>query len=208
MSKYECQAGHTNHETKWVWTAQGKFLIYDWRQYQDFDGYCPGQDDVSMTLDLYGHWEAPDWDRARALNLQDGVVLDFGAHIGWYAITFAEMGHHVVCVEANSANIELLNINLRERNLEAQVIHSTVEAIDTLTVPDVRFIKSDVEGAELAVFLLCRDIIKRDHPMLLLECSPEFDTYYPEMLQTLIHMGYRSSLLPHELKTQANVWLT
>lgn len=193
---------HKTHDTKTVDTVNGSLIIYDWAKYQGYDGYCTGQDDVSMTLDLYGYWEA----EVVLPEFPPGVCLDFGAHIGWFTVQLAA-DHHVFAVDADPTNCVLLQMNLARRGLSATIRNSWVADIGGLNLPDVRFIKSDVEGHENEVVELCWDIINRDHPVLLLECSPEFDIYYPDMLQSLIDIGYASSVQPDELESQVNVWL-
>jgi len=212
-----CQAGHKSHDTKVVDTALGPFTIWDWQKYAGFEGYCTGQDDVSMTLDLYGIWEGVDWLRAqRYVDGREGWALDFGAHIGWYAVMFAKAGLHVFAVDADPLNCELLEINAREYGVSStiDVRQTWVADMEALSLPydPVVLIKSDVEGAELDVVTVCRSIIHDSHPALLLECSPEFDTYYPEMIDDLIEMGYRADVEGEGItgatlgETQRNVW--
>lgn len=205
-----CQAGHTTHDTKVVDTMQGPLTIYNWRKYQDFDGYCPGQDDVSKALELYGVWEGVDWDRLRITDLEPGVVLDFGSHIGWYALTLAQQGHFVLAFDSDPVNCTLLEINANRRGLEDRIrIRNTwVADVEPFDIGMVRFIKSDVEGAEDRVVTICDQIISDQHPMMLMECSPEFAPYYPKMMRDLQRRGYLTSIEPHELTSQMNVWFT
>lgn len=199
-----CQAGHRAHDTKVIDTVQGPFTVYDWKKYYGFAGYCPGQDDVSMSLDLYGSWEASDWDRVRTSEWPSGYVLDFGSHIGWYSITAAQLGHTVIAIDADAANCELLAINARHRGLDVKIINDWVENLDPMSYEGVRFIKSDVEGSEIDVVKACQSIIIEQMPVLLLECSPEFDDYYPALIEQLRGYGYTPS---DELgATQKNVW--
>lgn len=196
------------HDTKVVDTVQGPYTIFDWTQYMGFDGYCTGQDDVSMSLELYGTWEPDDWDRARTLDLEPGWVLDFGSHIGWYTMPLARQGHHVLCVDADPENMRLLELNARNFRVSPTTYLTWVDRMSSVLMPDVRFIKSDVEGAENEVVARCWNVIRRDRPVLLLECSPEFASYYPTLMQSLIDEGYTASTLPGDLETQTNVWFT
>jgi hypothetical protein len=210
-----CQAGHKTHDTKIVDTALGPFTIWDWQKYAGFEGYCTGQDDVSMTLDLYGTWESPDWLRSRRyVQGREGMALDFGSHIGWYAIMFALAGLDVQATDADPVNCELLQINARNYGVRIGVESAWVEDLPVLYYEDVRFIKSDVEGSEDEVLRVCDPIITILKPPMLLECSPEFDTYYPTMIDDLIAMGYRADVEGTEItgdtlgETQRNVWFT
>ncbi|MEE9178750.1 MAG: hypothetical protein V3U46_10020 [Acidimicrobiia bacterium] len=209
----ECQAGHKVHDTKVVDTVLGPFTIWDWEKYAGFEGYCTGQDDVSMTLDLYGIWEAPDWQRAqRYVEGREGWALDFGSHIGWYAVMFARAGLDVLAVDADPVNCELLEINAGRHRVKIDVHEVWVADMMPLGLIDTVLIKSDVEGAEDDVLEVCRYIIAGLHPALLLECSPEFDTYYPQMIDDLIGLGYRADVEGVEITgatlgdTQKNVW--
>lgn len=212
----ECQAGHKIHDTKVVDTALGPFTIWDWEKYADFEGYCTGQDDVSMTLDLYGTWEGTDWERAqRYVKGREGWALDFGSHIGWYAVMFAQAGLDVLAVDADPANCELLQINSGRQRVKIDVLNTWVADMDPLPMNRATvLIKSDVEGAELDVIEVCADVIADSHPVLLLECSPEFDSYYPTMIDDLIALGYRADVEGTEItgstlgETQRNVWFT
>jgi hypothetical protein len=218
----ECQAGHKTHDTKVVDTALGPFTIWDWQKYAGQAGlYCPGQDDVSMTLDLYGVWEAPDWERAqRYVGNREGWGLDFGSHIGWYAVMFARAGLDVLAVDSIAANCELLEINARNSGVYSR-IHIDQTWVEDMEVLAPRWldeskntvlIKSDVEGAEDEVVRVCSRIITEQHPALLLECSPEFDSYYPDMIERLIDLGYAATVDGAAIrgatlgKTQRNVW--
>jgi len=208
-----CQAGHETHDTRVVDTVQGPLKIYDWKKYQGFAGYCTGQDDVSMTLDLYGSWEGSDWVRCRqALTDTTGNVWDFGSHIGWYSIMAAELGHQVLAIDADPTNVEMLGINARNRRVKISSLCSWVADIDHLH-GDVFLVKSDVEGAEDEVVRLCRPLLRAGKiQYLLLECSPEFDDYYPALIDEIRGYGYDASIdgIPitgAELgETQKNVW--
>ncbi len=209
-----CQAGHKTHDPKVVDTALGPFTIFDWQKYAGQAGlYCPGQDDVSMTLDLYGTWEGTDWHRAQQyVGNREGWALDFGSHIGWYAIMFALAGLDVLAVDADPVNCELLQINARNYGVSIDVRQTWVADMDVLPPRDTVLIKSDVEGAELDVVRICEKIILDSHPTLLLECSPEFATYYPRMIDDLLDLGYRADVEGEEItgatlgETQKNVW--
>ncbi len=211
----ECQAGHKTHDTKVVDTALGPFTIWDWRKYAGFAGYCTGQDDVSMTLDLYGIWEPYDWRRAqRYIGNREGWALDFGSHIGWYAVMFARAGLDVLAVDMVEANCELLELNARNLGVTVaiEVWKTWVEDMEPLPAHDVVLIKSDVEGAERDVITVCVQVIADSHPTLLLECSPEFDTYYPTMIDALIKLGYSADWEGAPITgstlgdTQKNIW--
>ena len=209
-----CQAGHKTHDTKVVDTALGPFTIYDWQKYQGQAGiYCTGQDDTSMTLDLYGVWEPYDWRRAqRYVGNREGWALDFGSHIGWYAVMFARAGLDVLAVDMVAENCELLETNARRSGVSIEVQETWVEDMEVLEPRDTVLIKSDVEGAENEVVRVCDKIIRDSHPALVLECSPEFADYYPTMIDDLRALGYSTDWEGAAITgrtlgdTQKNVW--
>ena len=204
-----CRRGHTAHDTINVDTVMGEFTVWDWSQYRDYPGYCTGQDDLSMTLDLYGIWEEPDWSRAKRFveSREPGWTYDFGAHIGWYTIAFALAGHYVLAVEADPANCELLALNVRNFGVSDKVKIVNAWASD-VKVPtrDVVFLKSDVEGSEDDVVEACApSVYARRVEAMLLECSPEFADYYPDLITELEGIGYGCE--PRTFETQVNVWV-
>ena len=213
----ECEAGHKTHDTKTVDTVLGPFVIWDWEKYAGQAGiYCSGQDDTSMTLDLYGVWEPYDWHRAqRYIGNREGWALDFGSHIGWYAVMFALAGLDVLAVDADPAHCALLSINARAHGVYSRIdVRQTwVEDMEPLSPRDTVLIKSDVEGAEQDVIKVCSDIISAGSASaLFLECSPEFDSYYPKMIDDLIALGYEADVEGEPITgatlgdTQKNVW--
>ncbi len=209
----ECQAGHTTHDTKVVDTALGPFTIWDWQKYAGFAGYCTGQDDTSMTLDLYGIWEPYDWHRAqRYIGNREGWALDFGSHIGWYAVMFARAGLDVLAVDMVAENCELLEVNARRSEVTIEVRQTWVEDMGVLPHRETVLIKADVEGAEDEVVRVCSRVIAESHPAMVLECSPEFDSYYPTMIDDLRALGYSTDWEGAAITgrtlgdTQKNVW--
>lgn len=198
---------------KQVDTVQGPMWVWDWEKYQDAWDYCPGNDDVSMTLDLYGVWESPDWVRWRqVLDAEPGRVYDFGAHVGWYSIAALQRGHQVGAIDQDPDNIRLLALNTR--GMDIAILESAVSKMSTLhpvsLVPSLAAVKSDVEGAEDEVMRIIRHLLPG--PTLLLECSPEFANYYPALIDELRGMGYTASvegvgeITGADLERQANVW--
>jgi hypothetical protein len=75
--------------------------------------YDHGQDAVTEALDKQGVWEAQETTVAvDILATTPGVVLDFGAHIGWYTVLAGIFGGHpVVAFEPDAATITALAAN-------------------------------------------------------------------------------------------------
>lgn len=218
-----CQANHETHDSKLIETKYGPFWIWKWDLYRGFAGYCPGQDDVSMSLDLYGDWERPDIARMRQiLTEKPGKVLDFGAHIGWYGVQAARMGCDVYFVEADPENFRLLERNLEDELGETHAWSTRLAWVAELDYEindegGIRFLKSDVEGAEDDVIHLTERLWQNrliDHALL--EISPVFKPYYPALVDELIGYGYDAFIIKDETDwhitgadvvfPQENVW--
>jgi len=128
-------------------------------------------------------------------------------------VMFALAGLDVLAVDADPVNCELLQINARNHGVKIDILNAWVSDMDPLPMNRATvIIKSDVEGAEQDVIEVCADVIADSHPALLLECSPEFDSYYPAMIDDLIGMGYSADVEGEEItgatlgETQRNVW--
>lgn len=193
-----CQAGHETHDSEVVQTQYGPFHVWNWRKYGGFPNYCTGQDDVSMSLDLYGNWERPDIARMREiLTEKPGVVLDFGAHIGWYGAQAAALGCDVVTVEADPENQRLLRENIEGYDVMwYPQLEWVLGAMIPAWIQQVRFLKSDVEGAEDQVINLTRHLwADRKIEHALLEISPVFKDYYPALVDELASYGYKPYII-------------
>lgn len=209
-----CQAGHATHASKKTGTAIGPFWIFDWEAYAGFAGYCPGQDDVSMSLDLYGEWENDDWRQAVSVVRPGDKVWEFGSHIGWYTIPCLTRGGDVWAVDSDPENMRLLIANLRGGG---RVDYQNVWAVDSTPPPweHIRLLKADIEGAENTAVRLAAPWIETQHvDYLLIECSPEFDGYYPDLVDWIIGCGYTATHNGQRITgqslgaTQKNVWFT
>jgi hypothetical protein len=78
--------------------------VFDTAQYMDKPGwYCPGQDTVSQNIGIHGQWEPTD-SAVIGKILADGdkrhLVIDFGAHVGWYTVMAAKAGYRVIASTA------------------------------------------------------------------------------------------------------------
>lgn len=209
-----CVFDHGIHATKTVDTVQGPMVIFDWERYFRQVGWCPGQDDVSRTLDLYGMWEQPDYERwlTTLSDTAPGVVVDVGAHIGWYTRPARLAGHDVLAVDwdAERRRVHWLN--------EPSTHFLSMEGLRPVSAQpwsqDV-FLKVDIEGREddaIAATLPWWE--NRQIHTALLEISPVFEDYYPTMLGRLRAFGYRAELVdgtevgdPVGWPPQFNAWL-
>jgi hypothetical protein len=127
---------------------------------------------------------------------------------------FALAGLDVLAVDADPVNCELLEINARNHQVKIDVLNAWVEDMEVLPLRDTVLIKSDVEGSEWYVIEVCHKIIADSHAVLLMECSPEFRSYYPKMIDDLIALGYKADVEGEAITgstlgdTQKNVWFT
>lgn len=202
-----CQAGHETHESKLVEALYGPLWIWDWEQYMGFDGYCPGQDEVSKSIDLQDVWEKADtayfW---KVLGEQPGVVLDFGSHIGWFTLLALMRGCAVDAFDSDPENTRLLKTNVDLRRKDQWLpIAATLGWVNTTdprafrNVDHVRLMKVDIEGHEHEALNLTRHLWQeRKIDYGLWELSPIFEKRpgimaesYAALVDEIASYGYR-----------------
>ncbi len=178
--------------------------VWDSQRYQE-DGaaYCPAHDVVSETITSHGVWEV----RETILTLAvceaeaNGILIDFGAQVGWFSMLAASCGRVVLAVEADAENVRLLRRNARQNGWEDLIAVSHQE-ISGSTRPlssagPIRLAKLDIEGAEChAIRMLWPAITAGLVDHLLVEVSPVFADYYPRLVADLIGVGFEVYLLP------------
>lgn len=203
MKLTTCEAGHKTHDRVSIFTVVAdkeiSLQVYDWEKYQGFNGYCTGQCDVSRTLLNTGRWEASE--TATILSILRGgnrakLVIDIGAHIGWYSIIAAKLGYKVIAYEADAENCEVLGRNAL-LNQVPQLITINHEWIGEDTIPrefpDTILAKMDIEGNEqYGVQLLSRLLEEKRADWLFLEISPVFNDSYGPLIAILENYGYRA----------------
>lgn len=222
-SEITCQRGHTEHTTRKITVdlaaphrygdypqvptrLQRAFdmHIYDPDLYPvDGGPYCPAHDAVSETIISHHIWEP----RETILTLrvcstattENAMVLDYGAQLGWFTWLALASGCFVIPFDADAENIRAMKATARANEWQILPIHARIDkrapSYDGLS--RVRLVKIDVEGAEGAVVRSLAHHIERgwiDH--LLIEISPCFADYYPDLVCNLIDAGYEAYLLP------------
>ena len=223
-----CDAGHVSHEQRTVTvTLSGPSAvreypaipahlaryfdldIYDAKRYMGFKGYCTGQDEMSLSIIENGIWEG--FETRLVMEIlaredRDSLVLDFGAHIGWYTLLAVSFGYQVRAFEADPENVEMLYMNLIQNGL-ATGVNTREGWIDDRTPPlhldpgrRIALLKSDLEGSEDHVERMCRDLF-RDHRIrfALLEISPCFKAHYPDTVMRIADAGYWAYDVPSKL---------
>jgi hypothetical protein len=220
-----CQRGHATHHAIEVamriggptayhdycgipsrFTRDLSLTVWDWRRYaSEIGGYCPAHDAVSQTIDELKIWEPRE--TALALHVlsaprstNPGAFWDFGGQVGWFSALAASCGRDVIAWEADEENARLLSINAR-RNAVAPTAFARrgrlVAGAEPYAPTPIRLAKLDVEGAEdLAVASMWPSISAGLVDHMMIEVSPCFADYYPEMLWRIIREGYRAYLLP------------
>lgn len=200
-----CEVGHPTHESKMVDTVFGPWRIWVWERYQGHPGfYCTGCDEVSKSIEINKYWERADTNRMLSILNKPGTVLDFGSHIGWFAVQAAAKGCHVEAVDADPETFELLTANAWQWGCEG-LINPTVAWVADVKWrwnDHVRFLKCDVEGHEFEVVNLTRHLWQdRMIDYALLEVSPIFENRptieappYAELVDELIGYGYRATI--------------
>jgi hypothetical protein len=204
MPVLECEAGHAEHDTITLDTDIGKFEVYNWDTYKDQPGvYCPGQDDVSRTIIETKGWARDETKIISALlrkgPKKTGLVLDFGAHIGWYSIMAAKMGYDVGAFEAVWEHQVLLDHNIENADVREKVIVQSgwIDKDNCKTIKlqkpykEVYFCKIDLEGNEQYAIKMIEDLLKQKKiRYLFMEVSPVFNKSYPNLVNKIIRYGY------------------
>lgn len=216
-----CQRGHDTHASKLAEVRLGgqsgyhdyppvparlarsfEMLVFEWRDYGD-GPYCPGHDAVSETIDLLGIWEPPE--TIMALTVFESappgsVFLDLGAQVGWFSLLAATAGLDTISVDADAEPLRLLSESAK-RNGWHGLVHPWQMRIDAetpvLPVADYRLAKLDIEGAEFDGIRILWPSIEAglvDH--ILMEVSPVFAEGYPELVTSIMKVGYRAYMLP------------
>ena len=188
--------------------------VFDWRRYENTHGYCPGDDEFSRSVEQQRIWEGfntvlamaiLDPHRPRQIGFIEeselGVVLDFGANLGWFTKLATLAGRDVLAIEADAAVMAVLQRNVTTIEWLGHPFFAQgwigPDTPQLSAGPRVRFLKSDVEGNENHVVRVCANLFKDrlvDYAML--EVSPIFAPHYPDTLQWIVSCGYTAHLIP------------
>ena len=192
-----------------------KLNIYDWKQYFEtvdgnethpmYETYCPGQDIISYSIDKQGVWEA--YETLLVLDvLKNGdakdLVLDFGSHVGWYSILAATAGYKVASFDALAENIEMVKSNAKLNGLTYRVFPflSWIDEEAPLLPNDresVHFVKIDIEGLESHAIRMLEPLLAAQKVnYLMIEVSPVFGDYYPDLVEKIAGYGYKVYQIP------------
>lgn len=173
-------------------------FIFDADKYHRLPNHgltCIGDDAVSRTMKTgcYENFETMTFLNILAQN-KEGVVLDFGSHIGWYSIIAAKAGREVIAFECNQEKIDILYENAKLNDTYIKAAHNMWidETTDDLYFnKDILLLKCDLEGAEKHVIRMCKtDLEANKIKYLLLEISPCINDSYPKLMKYLYSLGY------------------
>lgn len=190
-------------------------LAFDAAEYLGTDGYCMGDDDVSRTLALYGRWEPAEsalfYD---ALRMTDGIVIDFGAQIGWYSVIAAKLGRELLAVEPIAEHRSLIRQNTQwsgspepEVTIANAWIDSCTPDLSAAEAPDIAMVKIDLEGNDLSAIRCLQDLIAAGNVAnVLCEISPVFNDSYGFLVSLMLDSGYTAEVCnPHRVFSHSEI---
>jgi len=190
MLYVDCQY-HKKHKTIEVETEIGMMTVYDYDSYKDTPGYCTGQDDVSRTLQLYGHWENDETVLFKDILKKGGKgwVIDIGCHLGWFSKIARNYDFPVLAYDGNKENVDIFGLNVKGAKCVYKFFKDDEKIVEDL--PSVEIIKIDIEGAErfaVSAFENYLSVTKN----ILMEVTPVFNPHYPELVQKLERAGFKT----------------
>lgn len=206
-----CEAGHDIHEVIPVAVSMGVdwaegMVVFDASQYEDVDGFCPGDDAISRVLKDERCWEfhnfLPFLD-ALALADPDEPVLDIGSHLGWYTCLATTRGFNVLAVCPDAEQLELLHMNVAGNHAPRAAAVSAWTWIDENTPvipvdgsPMIAMVKIDIEGSERHAVRVLRELLQaRKIRSMMMECSPIFNNSYRDLVSDIISYGYIATMI-------------
>lgn len=198
--------------------------------------YCPASDAVSETLLSHGIWEPRETILTLAVLESDsnrqfggyGSVVDMGSQIGWFSLLAASCGRRVHGIESDPENVRLARRNAELNGFDRLCVHEQVidENFDVhvdsdapnywgkLDTFNIRLVKLDIEGKEREGLGALWPAIEGgrhlgrgqrvDH--ILMEMSPCFDDYYPDLVRRLIKNGFDVFRLPEKSVPPAEIY--
>lgn len=171
-----------------------------------YGGWDYGKDAVTESLLAQTVWEAQESTLAvDILANHPGVVLDFGAHIGWYTILAGVFGDHpVVAFEPDPNMLKALSRNADRYSVDVTYRDGVEPSTPPITVDgDVALMKCDIEGMDGWAVDACATLFQENRiRCALIEVSPIFWHYghgptdYVKMVGQLQDWGYRVYRIP------------
>jgi hypothetical protein len=186
-------------------TIEFEMMVWDtWLTPVDGGPYCPARDAVSETIASTGVWEPRETVMALRVFKENpgGTFLDFGAQIGWFSLLAALHGLDVWAFEADPDCAELIVASAILNRVDDKIL-VWEERVETGVKPmvctgPIALVKIDLEGAENEAIRMLKPAIEDGLvERMMIEVSPVFDDYYPDLVADLIFDGgFRAFLLP------------
>jgi hypothetical protein len=194
------------------------FTVFDVDVYGGSKQYCPGCEATNAGILYNGIWEPEQ--TLLTMHILDcgdrsGIVMDFGASVGWYSILAASFGYKVLSFEGNMETAMLLLRNAAQNRFTDKIhlIHSWID--DRFPIfsdhnGPIELIKMDVEGNEPHVYRVCRDMIEnRDVHYCMMEVSPMFfpkgESPYVRIMEEIRGCGYKIFEIPDKTFTDKEI---
>lgn len=165
-------------------------------------GFCPARGCSSEGILSQQTWEPYETRLILGvLQREPGLVLDFGANIGWYSLLAALNGHNVIAFECDPETCDVLRRNAARNGVADRINVVTAWVNDKLprfhADADVLLVKIDVEGEEANAVQACWDLFEqRRIKYALVEISPTFGPGYGELIESIIDVGYSAFAVP------------
>lgn len=213
-----CQAGHVKHSHIEVMTDLGPMVVYDWQKYMGFNGFCTGQDDVSMTLFQIGTWDQPIKDLIERLLYgvyDNGVFVDVGSHVGYFSkLAQKYLFKDIYAYEAESESVEISKQNVPSAKVHQIWFDENTKKKTFDTNFKVDIMKIDIEGSEQHAIRYFWQLIENQQvEHIIMEVSPVFNSSYPELLKRIKECRYETYELTGEKFNwnfdfpQKNLWM-
>ena len=183
--------------------------------------YIQGDPTIGRSLELYGEYCHAEIEAIKSLVSPTSWFVDIGANIGTHTIGVSPYVNRVVAFEADSANFDLLVKNISacscenvtptplaisdkfgEVATEFDYGKTTVvpgaavktASLDMIGLPQIDFVKIDVEGMELQVLYGMRGTLADKKPHLLIEMQDP--TKYSRIYDYLKSFNYYMYWMP------------
>lgn len=224
-----CEAGHGKHKTLDIeinffgehhglgdapkiprkWQRKLNFRVFDWKEYENTNGYCPADDNISRGIYSAGVWEG--FNTPLFLDIldrgnRDNLVLDFGSNIGWYSRLATEFGYEVEAFDSDTDIAELFEFNkigIYKSNVISRLnlgwIDENSKLPERIEDKNIEILKCDLEGSEEHVYHMCRILFEEQKiNYVMMEISPVFNDSYFDLVPKIIYNGYVAYRIPQK----------
>lgn len=190
-----CDVHPQGHVMSLVPSLIGDIWTFDTYLYAE-PGYCMGDDDVSRTIRLYGVWEPTETtDFIGALLRSPGIVIDFGAQIGWYSRVASNHDRLVLAIEPVVEHCVATRRNAADVTVAHHWVWANSPVLGSAGAPRIACVKIDLEGAEVDAIRMLSELLDADKiDNILMEVSPTFNDTYPDLIRGLMARGFTAKV--------------